>query len=292
MHLKRFPLPALVAGPPQVRATVTNGYGLSTEALFDFDFTQSLDVDRQPDFTPSGFDEVSNMVFQPEGPLRLNVYQGALTSERILFPNEQRLSVAFVHESAGASHALGYVFYDDLVARGYVNTQGTPNSSDDTLVDANGNGIADLHEDLYNLAPPSGAQARPYIGAARRCAPRTFISQGVTLTQPELALNATCASIRASPTCWSPPTPPTTNGAWDTCCSSWPTTTTTRRPSTNWASSRTSSRWRMASPTTTSPGTTRTASSGPSTRIRASPPTTASWTWASSPPGRSSSSSW
>ncbi|NOK17180.1 DUF4114 domain-containing protein [Corallococcus carmarthensis] len=97
--------------------------------------------------------------------------------------------------------APGYNYYDDLVARGYVNTQGTPgDSSDDTLVDANGNGVADLHEDLYNLAPVSGPQARPYIGTVRRCAPRSFTSQGAGLSMPDLAVNAACtpAFVRQS----------------------------------------------------------------------------------------------
>lgn len=141
-------------------------------------------------FTASDFDELTNMVLRDDGALSLNVWQGPLVSERILFPNEQRLSVTFVHGASDASHSLGYVYYDDLVARGYVNAQGD-------LVDANGNGIADLHEDLYNMAPPTGPQARPYIGTTRRCSPRTFVSQGVTLTQPELALNASCASAFA-----------------------------------------------------------------------------------------------
>ncbi|NOJ95719.1 DUF4114 domain-containing protein [Corallococcus coralloides] len=185
----------LVNGPPQVMGTVTNGYGLSTQALFDFDFTQSLDIDHQPDFTPSGFDELTNVALLSGGALRLNTHVGQLSSERIVFANAQHLAITFVHESAGASHSLGYVYYDDLVARGYVNTQGTPDdSSDDTLVDANGNGIADLHEDLYNLAPTTGSQARPYIGGARRCAPRPFSSQGAGYTMPDLALNANCAA--------------------------------------------------------------------------------------------------
>ncbi|RKH01967.1 DUF4114 domain-containing protein [Corallococcus carmarthensis] len=191
----------LANGPPQVRGTVTNGYGLSTQALFDFDFTQSLDFDYQPEFAASGFDELTNMMLTNEGWLRLNTHQGQLSSERIVFPNEQHLSVTFVHESAGASHSLGYMYYDDLVARGYVDTRGTPgDSSDDTLVDANGNGVADLHEDLYNLAPVSGPQARPYIGTVRRCAPRSFTSQGVGLSMPDLAVNAACtpAFVRQS----------------------------------------------------------------------------------------------
>ncbi|MBN8470005.1 DUF4114 domain-containing protein [Corallococcus exiguus] len=186
----------LVNGPPQVMGTVTNGYGLSTQALFDFDFTQSLDIDHQPDFAASGFDELTNMMLTNEGWLRLRTHVGQLSSERIVFPNEQHLAITFVHESAGASHSLGYMYYDELVVRGYVDTQGTPDdSSDDTLVDANGNGIADLHEDLYNLAPTTGPQARPYIGGARRCLPaRGFSSQGFNFSMPDLALNASCTA--------------------------------------------------------------------------------------------------
>ncbi|RKH56755.1 DUF4114 domain-containing protein [Corallococcus aberystwythensis] len=213
MPLNRFPLLALVAGsavcviasprsaqaagtpkavylPPQLTSATQ-----STSALCDFDYSQSLDTDHQPDFTPWGFDELTNLVLTNEGWLSLNLHLGQLSSERIVFPNEQHLSVTFVHESSGASHSLGYLYYDDLVARGYVDTRGTPgDSSDDALVDANGNGVADLHEDLYNLAPPTGFQARPYVGTGRRCASRTFTSQGLSFTMPDLALNANCTA--------------------------------------------------------------------------------------------------
>ncbi|WP_375756312.1 DUF4114 domain-containing protein [Corallococcus exercitus] len=176
-----------------VAATVTNAYGLSTSALFPFSVPQDLSVNRQPPFTPSGFESLVNVAVTPQQTLRMTAPSVPTSADRIVFAQDQLLRVTFVDKYAGATHAFGYVYYDDLVARGYVNTQGTPDSADDTLVDANGNGILDLHEDLYGLAPTSGPQARPYIGVSRRCT-SSFTSGGFQYSQPELALNANCTS--------------------------------------------------------------------------------------------------
>ncbi|CAM4494931.1 DUF4114 domain-containing protein [Corallococcus exiguus] len=143
--------------------------------------------DVQPAFTAAGFDQLQQVTLTPQKTLRsVNPFWTPTSVDSIVFPSDQNVTISFVYESAGASHALGYVYMSDLRARGYVNAQGD-------LVDANGNGIADLHEDLYNLAPPSGAQARPYIGVSPRCS-RTFVSRGFTYRQPDLALNSACAS--------------------------------------------------------------------------------------------------
>lgn len=182
----------LAPGSLPVRLTVTNAHGLTANAAFAFTLASDLYADRQPPFT-TGQLQLRNVTLTSSGTLAYQRFMPALSSEKILFPEDQRLSLSFVRERAWASHSLGWLYYDDLVARGYVDTRGTPDSSDDTLVDANANGITDLHEDLYNLAPPSGAQARPYVGTGRRCA-RTFTSGGVTYSQPDLALNSTCAS--------------------------------------------------------------------------------------------------
>ncbi|AFE03683.1 hypothetical protein COCOR_00744 [Corallococcus coralloides DSM 2259] len=143
--------------------------------------------DVQPAFTAAGFDQLQQVTLTPQKTLRsVNPFWTPTSVDSIVFPSDQNVTISFVYESAGASHALGYLYMSDLRARGYVNAQGD-------LVDANGNGVADLHEDLYNLAPPSGAQARPYIGVSPRCS-RTFTSGGFSYRQPDLALNATCAS--------------------------------------------------------------------------------------------------
>ncbi|MHA7627877.1 DUF4114 domain-containing protein [Corallococcus sp. M7] len=169
-----------------VAATATNSYGQSISVPFDFSVVQDLAVNRQPPFVDSGFELLENATAMSWQELWLTAPEAPRSSERIVFPRDQQLSVTFIAKSSEAAHAFGYVYYDDLVARGYVNAQGD-------LVDANGNGIADLHEDLYNLAPLSGSQARPYIGTAPRCM-NTFTSGGFTYRQPELALNANCAS--------------------------------------------------------------------------------------------------
>ncbi|NNC17511.1 DUF4114 domain-containing protein [Corallococcus exiguus] len=143
--------------------------------------------DVQPAFTAAGFDQLQQVTLTPQKTLRsVNPFWTPTSVDSIVFPSDQNVTISFVYESAGASHALGYLYVSDLQARGYVNAQGD-------LVDGNGNGIADLHEDLYNLAPPSGAQARPYIGVSPRCS-QTFTSRGFTYRQPDLALNSTCAS--------------------------------------------------------------------------------------------------
>ncbi|RYZ39044.1 MAG: DUF4114 domain-containing protein [Myxococcaceae bacterium] len=178
----------MASGSPPVTATVTNGLGLSTTTAFDFSFVQHLEANRQPPFTADGFEQFENVTLR-QGQLSLPPW-GPLDAEHIVFPEDLSLSVAFVHKDSLASHALGYLYVDELQQRGYVDARGH-------LLDFNANGIADLHEDLYNLAPPSGPQARPYIGVNRRCLP-TFVSQGLTYSQPELALNAGCAPSFAS----------------------------------------------------------------------------------------------
>jgi type IV pilus assembly protein PilY1 len=151
----------------------------------------SLGEDRQPPFVPSLFSETSGVAFRADGSLQLDTNLTRLNAERIYFPFDQHVTISYVYESAGASHVLGYVYYDDMVARGYIDTKGTLNSLDDTLRDTNANGILDLHEDLFNVSPPTGPQARPYVGSSRRCN-RTFTSGGFIYSEPELVANDGC----------------------------------------------------------------------------------------------------
>lgn len=143
--------------------------------------------DRQPNFNSnSGFDwkSVSLTSDNPPG-LRLNTNLEVLNSERIYFPFTQQVSISYLYESAGNSGALGYFYYDDLIARGYIDTKGTPNdTSDDTLVDSDGNGIADFHEDLYSMSI-----TRAYLGGATRRCLKTFkfAANGKSFYEPELA---------------------------------------------------------------------------------------------------------
>ncbi|ATB44812.1 DUF4114 domain-containing protein [Corallococcus macrosporus] len=148
-----------------------------------------LDQNKQPEFSDETLEiQESSMLITEDNParLQLNTNRTALNSEFIEFPFDQNVTISYVYESAGASHALGYLYMDDLRERGYVDEHGD-------LVDENENGILDLHEDLFNLAPRSGSKARPYIGQSRRCT-RSFTSGGETYNQPELAMNGGCGN--------------------------------------------------------------------------------------------------
>ncbi|GMU01967.1 hypothetical protein KH5H1_60870 [Corallococcus caeni] len=186
--LRRFIAPALLLAP-----LLAGAEGLSQLCA------DVLDQDKQPTFQASGFDTNQSILITSENParLQLNTNLTVLDPEHISLPFDQHVTISYVFESAGASHALGYMYLDDVKARGYADESGN-------LVDANGNGILDLHEDLYNLAPTSGSRARPYIGPYtsdgvpnRRCNV-SFTSGGFTYNQPELAMSGGCANTFSS----------------------------------------------------------------------------------------------
>ncbi|MFP2903558.1 hypothetical protein ACLESD_00475 [Pyxidicoccus sp. 3LFB2] len=86
----------------------------------------------------------------------------------------------------GASHTMGWFYYDELITQGYVDIKDPANPTDDALVDANGNAVPDFHEDLFNLNPN-----RPYIGVGPRCPNKVFAhitpsGQAVALREPDL----------------------------------------------------------------------------------------------------------
>ncbi|NRD43440.1 DUF4114 domain-containing protein [Corallococcus exiguus] len=161
--------PVLAASPPQL-------------------CQDDLGNDKQGDFNigPDGLSIDNNTILlRGDGRLQLNTNLKKLDVENITFPFDQRVTISYVYESAGASHALGYMYMDDVKARKYANDQGE-------LVDLNGNGILDLHEALYNLTPDSDTKLdHPYIGLARRCN-KTFTSGGFTYNHPELAMTSGC----------------------------------------------------------------------------------------------------
>ncbi|NVJ27883.1 DUF4114 domain-containing protein [Myxococcus sp. AM011] len=186
----------IIPGTSPVKVTVTNAHGLSAEVDFSFHVGPTLYENQQAPFATGQFERPLNMVLTSNGALQYpNPYPEpfALSAENIVFPTEHDVSLTFLSQTSVASHSMGWLYYDDVVARGYVDTKGTPDSSDDTLVDTNGNGITDFHEDLYNLAPFNGSQARPYVGKARRCL-QTFYSGGFNYGVPDLALNASCST--------------------------------------------------------------------------------------------------
>ncbi len=146
----------------------------------------SLAQDRQGPFTSSMLTNASAMKLTSNSRLQLDTNLTPLDAERIYFPFTQHVTISYVYESAGASHALGYVYLRDLRERGYVDANGN-------LRDTNTNGIYDLHEDIFNLAPSTSTRARPYVGTTRRCS-RTFNSGGFTYSEPELGMNRNCAA--------------------------------------------------------------------------------------------------
>ncbi|WP_083560296.1 DUF4114 domain-containing protein [Myxococcus fulvus] len=166
-----------------VKVAVTNALGLTSEVAFTFNVGGDLSLDYQKPFAVSQFSELDSVTVSPTS-LQLTAKSLPLSAERIVFEQPVSLSLQLVRKNAGASHTLGWMYRDELVARGYVG----PN---DELLDTNSNGIADLHEDLYNLAPPTGPQARPYIGMWPRC-PRSFLSGSFLYSEPGLAMNAAC----------------------------------------------------------------------------------------------------
>ncbi|MHA7628099.1 DUF4114 domain-containing protein [Corallococcus sp. M7] len=162
--------PVLAASPPQL-------------------CQDDLGNDKQGAFQigPDGLSIDNNTIkLREDGRLQLETNLKKLDVENITFPFDQRVTISYVYESAGASHALGYMYMDEVKARKYANAQGE-------LVDLNGNGILDLHEALYNLTPDSDTKLdHPYIGISRRCN-KTFTSGGFTYNHPELAMDKNCA---------------------------------------------------------------------------------------------------
>ncbi|MFT3709133.1 MAG: DUF4114 domain-containing protein [Archangium sp.] len=174
---------------------------LSVSAFAQSLCDNSLATDTQPAFDTLSIPDRTAISITSGKQLRLETALVPFDPEKIVLPVDQRLTISYVYESAGATHTIGYVYYEDLIAAGYVDTKGTPDSNDDTLVDSNNNGIADMHEDLYNLAPnnPLSTGYRPYVGKAadRRCT-STFTSGGHTFTVPELASSACGGNFRTS----------------------------------------------------------------------------------------------
>lgn len=145
--------------------------------------------DKQGEFKigPDGLTVSNNtIVLRPDNRLQLNTNLKKLDSENISFPFDQTVTIDYVYESAGASHSLGYMYMDDVKARGYADANGN-------LVDKNNNGILDLHEALYNLTPDNDpVLPQTYIGKRPRRCDKTFTSGGFTYQQPELAMTDAC----------------------------------------------------------------------------------------------------
>ena len=173
--MKRLALAVLgVAGCVSLAA-----YGGSLASLCQ----DSLSQNRQPDFSDGGFQSLKTVQVVGTPPvLRLNTNLDVLNPQKIQLPFDQNVSISYVYEAGGAGWALGWLYADDLVKRGYLDSNGN-------LIDSDGDGIPDLHEDIYNLS-----QTR-YIGKYRKCGatPPTFTWNGVKLVEPEIASD-TCSA--------------------------------------------------------------------------------------------------
>ncbi|RKH39397.1 DUF4114 domain-containing protein [Corallococcus sicarius] len=143
---------------------------------------------------PGGLTVANNtIILRDDGRLQLNTNLKKLDSENITFPFDQTVTIDYVYESAGASHSLGYLYMDDVKARGYADASGN-------LVDKNSNGILDLHEAIYNLTPDDDTVLPiKYVGKTRRCN-QTFTSGGKKYNEPDLAMWDTCAKTFSSKT--------------------------------------------------------------------------------------------
>jgi type IV pilus assembly protein PilY1 len=147
---------------------------------------QKITSDRQTTFAAENFAELDSVKIVG-GALQLQTDAIKLVADKIKLNKAQDLSAVYVQDSGSSTQAIGYLYYDDLIKRGYIDTRGTSDTGDDALHDKNSNGIADFHEDLFNLAPRSGTDSRPYVGRTPRCS-ATFTHDGKTYSAPELGM--------------------------------------------------------------------------------------------------------
>jgi type IV pilus assembly protein PilY1 len=154
-------------------------YGGSLASLCQDSLTQN----RQPSFADGGFQSLKTVqVVGNPAVLRLNTNLDVLNPQKIMLPFDQNVSISYVYEAGGAGWAVGWLYADDLVKRGYMDANGN-------LLDADGDGIPDFHEDIYNVSPTR------YVGKFRKCGatPPTFTWNGKSLVEPEIASD-TCGS--------------------------------------------------------------------------------------------------
>ena len=189
MRHSRLAAAVLLLVLPSLRVAAQTGDDLKT-------CESRLNENKQPAFSEAVLGKLDAVGVVPGTPpaLRLKTNTEPLNPEKgIYFPFDQDVTISYVYRNAGASHSLGWMYYDELVAAGYIN-QGAlaGDSTDDTLVDGDGNGVADLHDDIYNTS-----NTRPYIGSTRRCL-QTFShgsgSSRRTYYEPDLAKGAPCGT--------------------------------------------------------------------------------------------------
>lgn len=144
-----------------------------------------LAQDRQPNFSADAGLTLGAVSLTSANQLRLNTGLVALNTEQIILPVDQNVTATYVYESAGFSATVGYFYMDDLVSRGYWDADAG------VLLDNDGDGIPDFHEDLFNMS-----MTRPYVGDAgvgRRCGTTFTTADGKSYRTPDLATDGTCA---------------------------------------------------------------------------------------------------
>lgn len=137
---------------------------------------------------------------------------GTFNPDALVLATDQELEALIVLDYAGegASHTMGWFYYDELISQGYVDIKDPANPNDDVLVDANANAVPDFHEDLFNLNPN-----RPYVGVGPRCPNRMFAhilpsGQAVAFREPDLLIGdcaqASTYAASGGPRRWEPDT--------------------------------------------------------------------------------------
>lgn len=98
----------------------------------------------------------------PAGGIQLDTNLAPLNPERIVLPFDQDVRIKSVYFNAGATHTFGYFYIDQINGK-----NGAPYYFDEptqTLVDANGNGVPDFHEALWQTS--GGVAQSPLVRAA------------------------------------------------------------------------------------------------------------------------------
>src|SRR5262245_44821728 len=97
---------------------------LSSSAFAQALCDNALATDAQPPFDSVAVPDRTAVSITPSKQLKLETALVPFDPERIVLPVDQRLTISYVYESAGATHTIGYVYYEDLIAAGYVDTKG------------------------------------------------------------------------------------------------------------------------------------------------------------------------
>ena len=131
----------LVFGVRQLRVRAAIGSG-GTSCVGDLDRETNPGGFTSSDFTSTTAVQISSAGAQP---VQLDTNLVPLDPQKIVLPFDQDVTVKYVYRNAGASHMLGWFYFDQLKqgAHPFVKTDANGN---DYLADNDGDGIADWFE--------------------------------------------------------------------------------------------------------------------------------------------------